>query len=213
MSSFSVREGATEVLLIRHADASHNNGTEELTVSHGDLPLSERGRFQAKVLALRLAGRRLAAIHTSHLQRCRETAAAIAEKTALPISIDERLREVEIAGAENIGLHELAEIALARGGWSHLPGTEQSPSIRARMHDAIEAIIERHSGERVAVISHAGAINAYIAALLGLSHDFFFPAGNTSITVVRARENKRLVVTLNDIAHLEYAQAMHHAAR
>jgi broad specificity phosphatase PhoE len=81
------------------------------------------------------------------------------------------------------------------------------------MNDAIEAIIENHAGERVAVVSHAGAINAYIASLLGLERDYFFPAGNTSISVVRARDRKRLVVTLNDIAHLEYAQAMYNATR
>ncbi len=212
MSSFSVREGATELLLIRHADASHNGPLEDITVTHGDFPLSERGVFQAKLLALRLANRGLSAIHTSHLKRSFQTAEIIAEKANLPVEIDERLREVQIAGAEKIGLHELAEIAIARGGWSHLPGTEQPVSVRGRMHEAIEAIIASHAGERVAVVSHAGAINAYIAGLLGLQHDFFFPAGNTSISIVRAREEKRLVVTLNDIAHLEYAQAMHHAA-
>lgn len=213
MSTFSVREGATEILLIRHADASHNGPLEDLKVTSGDFPLSERGSFQAKLLAVRLAGRALSAIYSSHLQRCRETATAIAEKTNLQVEVDERLREVDIPEAENIGLRQLAEIALARGGWSHLPGTEQSASIRRRMNEAIEDIIARHAGERVAVVSHAGAINAYIAMLLGLQLDFFFPAGNTSISVVRARDQKRLVVTLNDIAHLEYAQAMYNATR
>jgi hypothetical protein len=39
--------------------------------------------------------------------------------------------------------------------------------------------------------------------LLDLQKDFFFPAGNTSITIVRARDSRRLIVTVNDTAHLE----------
>ena len=71
------------------------------------------------------------------------------------------------------------------------------------MYDAVNEIVSANAQRRVAVVSHAGAINAYVAMLLGLSGDFFFPAGNTSITVVRAREGRRLIVTVNDIAHLE----------
>ncbi len=203
MSTFSVRDGATEILLIRHADASHDRTIEELAVTLGDLPLTEHGKRQADLLAARLMHRKLTAIHTSHLKRCRETADAIAQKAGLPVELDERLREVEIAGAEKIGLQELAEIAIANGGWSHLAGTERSHDVRARMREAIEEIAAQHRGGRIAVISHAGAINAYIASLLGLQHDFFFPTGHTSISTVRARDEKRLIVTLNDVAHLE----------
>jgi 2,3-bisphosphoglycerate-dependent phosphoglycerate mutase len=128
----------------------------------------------------------------------------LAEATGLAVSEDPRLREVEIAGVGPVAMHDLAEIAIANGGWSHLPGTESSHDIRARMHEALNAIVAAHPGERVAVISHAGAINAYLASLLDLRSDFFFPAGNTSISVVRARDDRRLLVTVNEIAHLEF---------
>ena len=72
------------------------------------------------------------------------------------------------------------------------------------MRAAIDAIVAANPGKRIVVVSHAGAINAYIAGLLGLTSDFFFPAGNTSISIVRARDDRRLLVTVNDIAHLEY---------
>ena len=81
--------------------------------------------------------------------------------------------------------------------------TESSAAIRARMQEAVEAIVAAHPGARVALVSHAGAINAYLASLLGLTSDFFFPAGNTSISTVRARDGRRLLVSINDIAHLE----------
>ena len=204
MRDFRVAHGATELLLIRHAEAEPLPMSEAAEPKDVDLPLTSRGRTQAAALAARLTHRDLAAVYTSPLRRARETAAEIAEATNLSIADDARLREVEIAGVGSVAMHDLAEIAIASGGWSHLPGTESSHAIRTRMHAALDAIVAAHPGERVAAISHAGAINAYVASLLGLTSDFFFPTGNTSISIVRARDARRLVVTLNDIAHLEY---------
>jgi len=203
MREFRVENGATELLLIRHGDAEHPRGVMDDDPKKFDLPLTPRGQRQAQALAERLAGRAIGAVYSSPLLRTRETADALASKLGLPVIEDARLREVEIAGAGPVALSDLAEIAIAHGGWSHLSGTETSDSIRARMRAAVDDIIAAHGKQRVAIVSHAGAINAFISALLALKGDFFFPAGNTSISIVRARDEKRLLVSLNDIAHLE----------
>jgi len=203
MHDFRVAHGATEIVLVRHAAAEALPDGEALEPKLVDLPLTEKGRAQAAALARRLRSRGLSALVSSPLKRARQTAEAVAAVTELDVLEDSRLREVEIAGVGPIALHDLAEIAIAHGGWSHLPGTESSPDVRERMQAAIDELIAGHPGRRVAVVSHAGAINAYIANLLGLRSDFFFPAGNTSISIVRARDERRLLVTLNDIAHLE----------
>jgi 2,3-bisphosphoglycerate-dependent phosphoglycerate mutase len=203
MRDFRVANGATELLLIRHAEAEALPAGEALDPKDVDMPLSARGRLQAELLAARLLRRGLTAIYQSGLKRAQETAEAVARVTGLPCHEDARVREVAIAGVGPVAMHDLAEIAIAHGGWSHLPGTEPSQAIRARMREALDAIVARHTGGRVAVVSHAGAINAYVAGLLGLDSDFFFPAGNTSISIVRARDARRLLVTINDIAHLE----------
>ncbi|HUN29062.1 MAG TPA: histidine phosphatase family protein [Alphaproteobacteria bacterium] len=203
MRDFRVAHGATEVLLIRHGEAEPMPASEAVHPKDVDMPLSARGREQAAALALRLAHRGIGAIYSSPLRRTRETADALAAATGLPVAEDGRLREVEIAGVGPVAMHDLAEIAIAQGGWSHLPGTESSQAIRERMTAGIDAVIAAHGGARVAVFTHAGAINAYVASLLGLKSDFFFPTGNTSISIVRARDQRRLLVSLNDIAHLE----------
>jgi len=203
MHDFRVAHGATEILLIRHAEAEGIRPSEAVEPKDVDLPLTSRGRMQALALASRLRHRDLAAVYASPLRRARETALEVATATELTVIEDSRLREVEIAGVGPVAMHDLAEIAIAHGGWSHLPGTEPSHEIRERMREAIAAIVAAYPGKRVAAISHAGAINAYIASLLDLQSDFFFPAGNTSISVVRARDDRRLLVSINDIAHLE----------
>lgn len=205
MHDFRVANGATEILLIRHADAQHPTTTAGVDIKEIDLPLSARGREQAQRLAERLSTRTIGAIYASPLKRAMETAAPLAEALGIGVLADERLREIEIAHVGPVSLNDLAEIAILHGGWSHLPGTESSAAIRERMQHAVDAIVQRHPGQRIAVVSHAGAINAYFAQLLALPKDFFFPAGNTSINTLRARNERRLVVTLNDTAHLEHA--------
>jgi broad specificity phosphatase PhoE len=204
MHDFRVASGATEIMLIRHAQAVHPEAETALEIKEVDMPLTERGHEQARRLAERVARyRRPNAIYASPLKRTTETAEAIAAATSLEVRPDDRFREVEIAGVGSVSMNDLAEIAIAHGGWSHLPGTEPSEKVRGRIHDAICDIVARHPSERVAIVTHAGAINAYVSMLLGLHKDFFFPAGNTSITVIRGRDERRLIVTLNDTAHLE----------
>ncbi len=210
MHEFSRESGAVELLLVRHAEATPDPEASTLQHSYRDLPLNAKGRKQARLLAARLSALRIATIYSSPLKRASETAKAISRTTNRAIAYDERLREVEIGGMDEprhpaeFGAHldRLADLAIAHGGWSQIPGTEGSASIRERMRAAIDAIVAEHAGDRIVVVSHAGAINAYLADVIGLASDFFFPAANTSISIVRAAGAKRLLVTLNDLAHL-----------
>ncbi len=204
MPNFSLESGATEILLIRHADAHPHEHASPTT--HADLPLSEKGREQAALLGARYATQRIDAIISSPLQRTKQTAEALAKGHSLDIVYDDRLREVHIGdGSVAYDLASLAKIAIEYGGWSHLPGAEPSVSIRERMGSAMTEFAETYAGSRIAVVSHAGTINACIADFLGLKRDFFFPAGNTSVSTIRAHDGLRMIVTLNDTAHLQMA--------
>ena len=124
MRDFRVANGATEILLIRHAEAESLPANEVLEPKDVDMPLTARGRSQAEAVALRLQRREIATVYHSGLRRAFQTAVAIAEKANVLLQEDDRLREVEIAGVGPVAMHDLAEIALAHGGWSHLQGTE-----------------------------------------------------------------------------------------
>ncbi|MGH7729085.1 MAG: histidine phosphatase family protein, partial [Vulcanimicrobiaceae bacterium] len=106
-------------------------------------------------------------------------------------------------------LAALAARAMRAGSWSELPGTESSHDVCARIEAALGEIARRHAGERIAIVSHAGTINAYLASVLGIARDFFFPTGNASISLVRLVGEERIVLRLNDTAHLERAALRH----
>lgn len=213
----SLRGGGTEIYLIRHADALP--GADEIIASDYDAQsLSELGRRQARALAERLKDANLSAVYTSPIGRARETAAAVAEAAGLELHIEPDLREIGLgvieaglpsgAGQDEIArmlrqrLHEIAVIALSGGNWDAIPGSEPSADLRARITEAVNGIAARHPGQRVAAVSHGGAINAYFAALLGIGCDYFFPAANTSVSVVRIKGERRMLLALNDVAHL-----------
>jgi 2,3-bisphosphoglycerate-dependent phosphoglycerate mutase len=210
MREFSLGDGAVELLFVRHGEAIPEAGATIESATYRDLPLNARGRAQARALGQRLAKMNISTIFSSTLRRAAETAKAVSIATKRAISYDERLREVEIGTldeprhpADFAGhLDRLAELAIAHGSWASIPGTESSAAIRERMRASIGAIVEGHRGQRIAVVSHAGAINAYLADAIGLNSDFFFPAANASISILRASGEKRLLVGLNDVAHL-----------
>jgi broad specificity phosphatase PhoE len=211
-----VENGSTELYLVRHADALP--GAEEVVDGgYDDQSLSELGRSQSLALAERMRQFTITAIYSSPIKRARQTASVVGDALGLEVRVDEALREVDLqpdphllanldaeerARAVRGYLHDIESAALRVGIWSHIPGCEPSAKLRARLTSVMDRIVRQHSRERVAIVTHAGAINAYIAAALGLERDFFFPASNASISVLRVKGQQHLLIRLNDVAHL-----------
>jgi broad specificity phosphatase PhoE len=215
----STASGGTTIYLVRHADAVPELDRPVDAEGYETMGLSARGERQAVALADRLlATRTIAALYASPARRALETAAPVAAAFGLPVQVDARLREVgrgatsleslpivERAAAVREHLAQFARVAMRDGTWSALAGTESPKHVRERMREAVLELALRHADRRVVAVSHAGAINAFIAALLGIPRDFFFPTKNASISVVRVTDAGMMLVRLNDAAHLEQA--------
>ena len=204
----SLRTGAAELHVVRHADAVPES--DESFTGYDDYeahPLSPRGRAQAEAVAERLSESGVAAVYSSPVRRARETAEAIAAAAGVDVRTELGLTEIAIGATEDtMALRDrlpwLAMIAIRDGSWATIPGTEPSAGVRARMLAAIDAIAARHPGERVAVVSHAGAINAALGAIASSDHDFLFPLANASVSVMRIGGGRRLLMSTNDTSHL-----------
>jgi 2,3-bisphosphoglycerate-dependent phosphoglycerate mutase len=171
-------EGVTEIMLVRHADCYQD------IVDTLDPPLSKLGRDQAARLAERLRRRAPAAVYASPFRRAMETAKAITDD----IHVDERLVEMKLVVAEDGSLDLL----------------EPPTGVIERMRSVVDEMVERHAGQRVVAISHGAAITAYLTDVLRLEPGqlrmlpYF-----SSISVVRALGDRRMVGALGDVAHLE----------
>ncbi|GAC1473279.1 MAG: hypothetical protein PVS2B1_15760 [Candidatus Dormibacteraceae bacterium] len=171
-------EGVTEILLIRHADCY-----EDLADT-ADPPLSKLGLGQAARLAERLRRVPPAAVYSSPYRRAIETSKAFTSD----IQVDQRLVEMKVEVSE--------------GGSLEL--SEPPSGVIERMRAFIDEITERHAGQRVAVVGHGAAIIAYVTDVLRLEPgQLRFLPYYTSISVVRALGDRRMVGALGDVAHLE----------
>lgn len=212
------REHAAEIFIIRHGDAIP--GEEEIIPSgiYDDLPLSRLGREQAQALAERLGNVHFDELYSSPLRRCQETAAPLAERIELTPIIVPGLKEIHLGEVrsmpedkENLAAltqalkerqNDIVQLAGATGNWDAIQGSESSKAFRWRVVEALDDIANKHIGQRVAAFAHGGVVNAYVAEVLGLDKEFFYPAANTSITVVRVAGKHRILYVLNDLSHL-----------
>lgn len=199
--------GATELVLVRHAEPDYRAAAK--TREPWDPPLSEKGRFQALRAAVRLRQMKVDAVFTSTMRRALETAAFIAAFRDLPMLRIQQLREIDFDPAE-LGpapdrqklAAELAIRFVNRPRWDSLPGFEPSHQFRQRVMQAINGIIAHHPGQRVAVVTHGGVINAYLGTLLEIPRDMFFLPEHASLTVVRSLRDQSCIQRINDFAHL-----------
>src|SRR5581483_11051349 len=157
----------------------------------------------------------LAAVVSSPLERCQETAEAIASGHADPIDkveVDERFGEVRYGDWTGRPLKELAEEPLWRVVQAHpsaarFPG-EEGESLAGAQHRAVAAVrdwnariaAEHGPDAAYAVCSHGDIIKAIVADALGLHLDQFqrIQATPASLTVIRYTPLRPFVVRLND---------------
>jgi len=171
-------EGTTEIWLVRHGDCY------EGMAEGPDPALSPTGRRQAEKLAERLRHVEHVAVYCSPARRALETAREIDPNPR----VDERLMEMSF---------ELSDE-------NQIVFTETPQDVVRRMGALIDEITKAHPGERVIAVCHAGVIVNYIADVLHLEPGALrLLPYYTSVNIVRALGDRRMVATLGDTGHLE----------
>src|SRR5688572_17874091 len=161
-----MQDGAmTIALLIRHA---HTDAIGRwLPGRMRGVHLSAAGREQAARLGRSLAATPLSAIHSSPLERARETADEIARHHALPLQLHDALSEVDFGEWTGQTFDELDAdprwrlFNLQRGS-AAVPEGETAPAVQRRIVRAVERLAKRHRGETFAVVSHADVLRAAV---------------------------------------------------
>jgi broad specificity phosphatase PhoE len=166
-----------ELVLIRHGQSTAN--ASGVWQGRMEFPLSDEGRSQARLAGRALAGEGIGAIYSSPLGRALETAEIIAREAGLPGPVVPVDGLTERAGgilegktwAEQEELNpELAKKFLSipeEERWT-LVGAETDEEVLARFERALAGILARHpGGERVVVVSHGGAMRAFLRDRFG----------------------------------------------
>jgi len=196
----------TTVLLVRH-------GLTALTgpILSGWTPglhLDDRGRAQVASLGERMRAIPLAAVVTSPLERCRETADAVlaGREPAPPLHVDERIGEVHYGTWTGRPFKELTKDPLWRVVQGHpsaavFPEGEGLAAMAARASEAVRDWNVRLGPDATyALVSHADVIKALIADALGLHLDSYqrITVDPASLTVIQYAALRPFVIRVND---------------
>ncbi|MBR8743717.1 MSMEG_4193 family putative phosphomutase [Nocardiopsis sp. MG754419] len=192
---------AVTLLLVRHGMTDATG--PRLAGRAPGVHLNDTGRDQAADLAHRMAGLAPAALVSSPLERCQETAAALAERLGTPITTDERFVECDYGSWTGRSLTDLAAEPLWRVVQDHpsaarFPGGEALSATSARAVEAVRdwntRLLESATDAPpvYVVCSHGDVIKAIVADALGIHLDLFQrlrvdPCSITSITYTRTR--------------------------
>jgi probable phosphoglycerate mutase len=202
----------TSVLLVRHGETEYNrNGRYMGRLEKG---LNDLGRDQAARAARRLAAEGgVQHLITSPLQRTRETAGYLEQALGLKAEANDGFLEVDLGPWQDRARRDVAaedpdrwRLWLTDPAQVVVPGMEGIDELRTRVGSALDAVISRHQGERVVVVTHFACVATAVLYALGLPSSAYrrFPVANTSFTELRTGTVTRLL-RFNDTAHLEAA--------
>ena len=197
----------TTVLLLRHGRTTANTGGVLAGWTPG-VQLDETGTAQVGAVAERLSKVPLAAVVSSPLERCRQTADAVAQGRDLEVQSDDRLGEARYGDWTGRTLKELVKEPLWKVVQQHpsaavFPGPEGEglAQTQARAVAAVREWNAKLGPDAVwLACSHGDVIKSILADALGLHLDQFqrIVVDPASVSVVTYTETRPFVVRVND---------------
>ncbi|KTS15606.1 phosphoglycerate mutase [Pantoea dispersa] len=204
-----------QVYLVRHGETVWNAARR--IQGQSDSPLTDKGEQQAHQVGKRVKSLGITHVIASDLGRTRRTAEIIADACGCTVTLDARLRELNMGCLEQRPLDGLtaeeeswrkALVDGTEGG--RIPGGESMEEMATRMHAALNACLDLPAGSRPLLVSHGMALGVLVSTILGLpAHaERRLRLRNCSISRVDHQQSAWLaagwvVETAGDVSHLD----------
>jgi broad specificity phosphatase PhoE len=196
--------------LVRHGQTPANR--KGIIQGHLNVPLSDRGLLQAKLVGEALAKVKIDAVYSSDLDRAKDTAMEIAKHHNCKLVFDRRLREVHCGSMQGKTMAQCRELFPeffeARKSNPYLVprpgGGECDRDLYERVMRAFFDIQRECPGSDVSIVTHGGPIRCLLSYVLKGEFDpGLSTVANTSVSAISNRGGKWEVVKSNEVAHLE----------
>lgn len=208
------RSNRTQLVVIRHGETEWN--VRGIWQGQQNSPLTDQGMRQAKAVAERLRKFPVAAVYSSDLGRCIQSAQPTVDALSLKLSLDERLRERSFGVLE--GMDKQESQRRYPGIWEELgrkdidfapEGGESLRQKQTRFEAVFLDLAKRHAGQCIAVFTHGGGVDALVRMVLNLSlsAERKYTLWNSALNVVTWEEQLWTLDTLGDVAHLHGMQS------
>ncbi|MEI9972207.1 MAG: alpha-ribazole phosphatase [Ignavibacteriota bacterium] len=171
----------TRIWLVRHGEPAGMRGR---CYGKLDVGLSEAGRAQMQRTAECLRGEALEAIYTSPRARTTESALILGASHSCDCRSDDALCEIDFGEFEGMPYDEISvRYPELYRQWMEsptevqFPGGESFATMRARVLRAFDAILERHVGSTVAIVTHGGVVRILLAWALEMPDPLLLSIG------------------------------------
>ena len=141
-----------KLYISRHGQTPWN--VEDLVCGRADVPLTEIGQQQAKLLAESAVDKGIDVILSSPLQRARQTAQAVSDAIGVPIQIDDRLVEMDFGTYDGTSRFD-EEFQWVRAQMpTRFPGGESGFDLAYRVYGLLYEIKEKYADKTVLLVCH-----------------------------------------------------------
>lgn len=157
------------LFIARHGETPWN--VENKVSGRTDVPLTERGREQAALLARNAMGRGIEVIIASPLRRAQETARAVSEAIGVPILTDERLMELDFGVFEG-GPRSDPDFQWTRAQMpTRYPGGESAFDLAYRVYSLLYDVKKRYEGKTILLVCHGGVCRMVRSFFMDLTNE------------------------------------------
>jgi len=195
------------LILIRHGETEANS--KEVYEGSTGGKLTEKGKAQARKVALRLRDEKVDVIYVSDLKRAVDTAKEIIKyHPNAEVIHDPRIREQKEGVLEGTPYGTLTREAEKRG----LPRQEFRPEggesindMQLRVENFLKDVIRKETRENLLLVTHGGVIVGVLLYLLNIPREEYkkLMHDNTAVSIIELDfKDRHKLITLNCIKHL-----------
>ena len=208
----SIKSSGTRILLIRHGETDWNR--IHRFQGRSDVPLNQKGREQARALAVALKHEPITAIYSSPLVRAIETARLIKMfHFSTPFFEEEALIEMDLGDFDGMEAKRwAAQFQDFRKAWQEnpasvkMPGGESLKDVQTRAIDALERITNIYPpGSTLLICSHNFVNLTILCHALEISLNRFrdLQQDTAGISVLYKQGYRLWAEVVNDRSHLQ----------
>lgn len=164
-----------KLYIARHGETQWN--VDNRVSGRTDVPLTQQGLEQARLLAESAKGKGIEVILCSPLLRARQTAKAVSDAIGVPVQLDERLIELDFGIFEG-GSRFDPEFQRVRAQLSmRYPGGESAFDLAKRVYGLLEDVKREYADQTVLLVCHGGVcrmVRSYFVDMTNVEYGSYF---------------------------------------
>ena len=161
-----------KIYVARHGQTQWN--LENRICGRTDIPLTELGLEQARLLAEHTNDLKIDVIISSTMIRAQQTAAPVAALHGLSVLVDERLVEQDYGIYEGKSRFDEGFLANKRHFAFRYPGGESMLDLAYRIYGFLDEVTEKYAGKNILLVCHGGVCRAIRTYFEDMTNDDYY---------------------------------------